>query len=65
MKVETGSLWRDARGNFFRVISVIEKDGHTWVHYRRDTGVRISFLETTEFSCYQESFVERFFKAAE
>ena len=65
MTIKAGTLWRDARGNFFRVLSVVEQDGHTWVHYRRDTGVKVSVLETTEFSCYQESFIERFSETPE
>ena len=65
MTVKVGSLWRDSTGNFFRVISVVEQDGHTWVHYRQDKGIKISVLECKEYSCYQESFVERFSEAPE
>ena len=47
-----GSKWSSIDDTFV-VIHVIELDGHTWVHYRKEPN-------ETEYSCYVESFVERF-----
>lgn len=58
--VKEGSLWSSADGKKFRVISVVEVDGHTWVHYREDLGVKIPTKDCKEFSCYMESFTARF-----
>jgi len=55
-KVKEGSKWGGGDGKRFHVIHVIKaEDGHTWVHYEQD-GVK----ESREFSCYIESFLERF-----
>ncbi len=56
MKVKEGSRWSGdgSSRDVFVVIHVIEQEGHTWVHYRRDSGT------PDEFSCYEESFVSRF-----
>lgn len=52
-EVKTGSVWSAINGTEFRVLSVVDADGHTWVHYISvDTGM--------EFSCWIESFVNRF-----
>ena len=47
-----GSKWAGV-DNIFIVINTIELDGHTWVHYRKDTNGQ-------EYSCYVESFLDRF-----
>ena len=50
-----GSRWT-GHGSYevFLVLHTIELDGHTWVHYRNNNnGER-------EYSCYLESFLERF-----
>ena len=53
MKIpKDGSKWASI-DDVFVVIHTIELDGHTWVHYRKD-------LTENEYSCYVESFVERF-----
>ena len=55
--VKEGSRWWSSDGKIFHVMSVIEIEGHTWVHYileTKDTTI------TKEFSCYQESFLLRF-----
>jgi hypothetical protein len=53
--VKEGSKWSAADGKRFHVIHVVDVDGRTWVHYEQD-GVK----ESREFSCYLESFLERF-----
>jgi hypothetical protein len=58
--IKEGSLWGTGEGKFFRVLSVKEIDGHTWVHYREDQGIKVPALECREYSCYQESFLQRF-----
>jgi hypothetical protein len=55
IQIKEGSKWSGTDGKRFHVIHVVETDGHTWVHYEQD-GV----LESREFSCYIESFLERF-----
>ncbi len=54
-KVEVGSLWWGADGKKFMVLHVIEQEGHTWVHYRKDQKE-----SNDEYSCYIESFLARF-----
>ena len=54
-QVERGDVWASVDGKEFMVINVIDLDNKTWVHYRL-----ISKEEPKEFSCYKESFVERF-----
>lgn len=56
--VTEGSLWGTADGRQFRVLAVVEVQGHTWVHYVRDQGMYKPAGQ--EYSCYVESFVERF-----
>ncbi len=57
--VKPGSLWHSI-DKHFRVISVTEVEGHTWVHYREDRGIKVPVIECREYSCYLESFVQRF-----
>jgi hypothetical protein len=52
MKIKPGSIWSAGDGKEFVVLSVTEIDDHVWVHYR-DQACR-------EYSCYLESFVNRF-----
>lgn len=47
-----GSKWASI-DNIFVVIHTIEIEGHTWVHYRLESS-------NQEYSCYVESFLERF-----
>jgi hypothetical protein len=58
--VKQGTLWTGDHEKLFRVLSVTEIDGHTWVHYREDRGIKIPAVECREYSCYLESFVQRF-----
>ena len=55
MTVTPGSRWMSTDRKIFHVITVVEVDGHTWVHYAQD-----NTNESKEFSCYVESFLERF-----
>ena len=63
-EVTVGSLWRSSDEKKFRVIHIVEQEGHTWVHYRDET--RGPFAkETNEYSCYIESFTQRFSRTPE
>jgi hypothetical protein len=53
--IKEGSKWSGNDGKKFHVIHVVEVDGKTWVHYEQD-----NVTESREFSCYIESFLERF-----
>jgi hypothetical protein len=56
MKIpKDGSKWTGGRGDRFHVVSTIELEGHTWVHY-----IKEDKTESREYSCYVESFLERF-----
>lgn len=59
MQVKAGTLWWAGNNNKFRVISVTEQEGRTWVHYRNEPK-SLNDKKLTEYSCYVESFVERF-----
>jgi hypothetical protein len=49
-----GSLWTGMNNHeLFRVLHTIKLDGHTWVHYRKNS-------TEEEYSCYLESFLTRF-----
>ncbi len=65
MNIKAGSLWGSTDGKKFRVISVTEIEGHTWVHYREDRGMKVPLAECKEYSCYIESFESRFNPVAE
>ena len=47
-----GSKWAGTN-DVFVIIHIIELDDHTWVHYRKESSDQ-------EYSCYVESFLERF-----
>jgi hypothetical protein len=55
--VKQGSKWWAENGKTFQVINVIEVDNHTWVYYRDLKKVN---EEYKEYSCYIESFLQRF-----
>jgi len=55
MEIKEGSKWTGSDGTRFVVIHVINTDDHTWVHYRQE-----GTSEPREYSCYKESFQERF-----
>lgn len=56
MIIKEGSRWAgsDYR-TVFIVLHTVEQEGHTWVHYREESG-----NPPKEYSCYQESFLQRF-----
>jgi len=58
--VNVNSVWKSSENKKFRVLHVIELDGHVWVHYREDLGIKVRAAECKEYSCYIESFTERF-----
>jgi len=57
--ITKGSVWQSADGRRFQVINEIQLDGNNWIHYRR---IDSDYDEPKEFSCYTESFLERFHK---
>lgn len=50
--IKEGSKWTSINDTFV-VIHTIELNGNSWVHYRKESN-------GTEYSCYVESFLERF-----
>jgi hypothetical protein len=54
-EIKEGSKWGSPDGKKFHVIHVVDVDNHTWVHYEQD-----NILESREYSCYIESFLQRF-----
>ena len=50
--VKLGSKWLGTDHSEFWVLAVVEREGNVWVHYRNQQG--------HEYSCYQESFLQRF-----
>jgi hypothetical protein len=50
---EVGSKWWSGDAKIFYVKSVIELEGNTWIHYGE-------FSNGKEYSCYLESFLQRF-----
>jgi hypothetical protein len=60
VQIKVGTLWWAGDTKKFRVLSVTTIDGHDWVHYREDLGLKTPANECKEYSCYLESFVERF-----
>ena len=53
--IKTGTRWASDDGKTFHVVHRVELNGHTWIHYEQD-----NCDECREFSCYEESFLERF-----
>ena len=57
MKIpKNGSKWAGSGRDTFHVLSTIELEGKTWVHYIKDN----TQADPREYSCYLESFLERF-----
>ena len=54
--VKVGSKWVGV-SDTFRVIHVVELEGHTWIHYIKENASEDS---NREYSCYEESFLSRF-----
>lgn len=55
--IKEGSRWNDGKGITFRVMHVVELEGHIWIHYINDS---LPEDKNREYSCYQESFLSRF-----
>ena len=53
---KNGSKWAGSGRDTFHVLSTIELEGKTWVHYIKDN----TQADPREYSCYLESFLERF-----
>ncbi len=53
---KVGSRWWSGDGNKFMILGVVAQENHVWIHYRDDNGE----TEPKEYSCYVESFVQRF-----
>ncbi len=53
--VKKDSIWKDSEENSFNVTKVLKVKGETWVHY-------FSEKNNKEYSCCEESFVQRFFE---
>lgn len=60
--ITQGSVWQSADGRKFQVITELELEGNSWVYYRR---IDSEYDEPKEFSCYTESFLNRFTKLPE
>ena len=52
-KVNMGEKWRSSDFETFRVISVVDLENQTWIHYMR-------IRDNLEYSCLEESFIYRF-----
>jgi vacuolar-type H+-ATPase subunit D/Vma8 len=57
--IKVGSRW-EGTDKQFRVLAIVEHEGHIWIHYREDLGIKVPVLECREYSCYEESFLARF-----
>ena len=55
--IKEGSKWSSVTGQEFRVLNVVELEGHTWVHYIKEHALED---DIREYSCYIESFLQRF-----
>jgi len=58
MKIpEAGSKWSGPEGTVFHVISTVKIDRHTWIYYHKE---KPRTNDPEEYSCYLESFLQRF-----
>jgi hypothetical protein len=55
---KNGSKWVGTGRDTFHVLSTVELEGHTWIHYIKETDKETN--EIREYSCYLESFLSRF-----
>lgn len=53
---EDGSRWAGNGRDIFRVLNTVELTDHTWVHYIKEN----TDADPREYSCYLESFLQRF-----
>ena len=56
--IEEGTCWAGSSGKVFLVLKRIELEGRVWIHYRDHLSKEED--EVKEYSCYEESFLERF-----
>jgi len=61
--VKEGSKWIGTGRDTFHVIHILELEGHTWVHYIKENAHEQEL--NREYSCYIESFLQRFTPAPE
>jgi hypothetical protein len=62
MKIpKNGSKWSGSDRTTFRVLHTIELEGKLWVHYIKENTKE----ESREYSCYLESFLQRFTETLE
>ena len=55
MQFKTGDTWWSSNSKKFVIIHEVEVDGNTWIHYRDEKGD-----PPKEYSCFKESFLQRF-----
>lgn len=55
--IKNGSKWSGGDGKIFIVIGTMIVDGKNWVYYRAE---KPQAHLPSEFSCFEESFLERF-----
>jgi hypothetical protein len=60
--IKAGSCWTSKNGKIFQIISRTEIEERTWIFYRL---LENNPDEVKEFSCYEESFLERFHQLPE
>ena len=60
--ITEGSCWSGKNGKIFQVISRTEIEDRIWIFYRL---LENNPDEVKEFSCYEESFIERFHQLPE
>ena len=53
MTIRYNSIWVASDGKKFRVLSETVLEGNTWIHYA-------AMATGLEYSCYKESFINRF-----
>lgn len=56
-EIKSGSKWVSDDHQFFQVIHVTEIENKTWVYYRKFISQEDEYRE---YSCYAESFLQRF-----
>ena len=61
--IKDGSCWAGSSGKVFLVLNRVELDGQVWIYYRDYR--HNTEDEVQEYSCYEESFIERFHELPE
>lgn len=62
MKIKEGSRWSGGGyDKVFVVLAEVETNGNVWIHYRDENrNNKFSTEGCREYSCYKESFLQRF-----